>query len=96
MGTFFYIRLSLTIFSFYRNISYASPVKTATITDPYSGNQEILDRVNSYIPRFVSLFLPKVRVESDRRKILKDSFKAFPILRSSPQASRNHPTSTHP
>jgi hypothetical protein len=83
LGNLFYIRLSLTLLSFYRDLLYKSPVKISTITSPFTGDDKMIDEIIGFIPKFVENFIPK---SLRGREVLMGKFKYFPILTSSPQS----------
>jgi hypothetical protein len=56
-----YIRFSLTMASFYRDLSFKAVPNLASITDPYSGNSSIIEEIISFIPTFVKLFVGPVK-----------------------------------
>lgn len=84
-----YMRLTLTMFSMYRDFLYPihkNDIKTKTITDPFKGNDQTVKEVISNIPRFVKLFV-KVPV-SERRALISDKFEFIPISKASPQSTK--------
>jgi hypothetical protein len=83
-GNLFYIRLSLTLLSFYRDLIFNSPVKISTITSPFTGDDKVINEIIGFIPRFVENFIPP---SLKGRDVLVGKFKYFPILTSSPQSS---------
>lgn len=94
-GSVFYIRLSLTVFALYRVLVYTGTLKTKTITDPYLGTVQALNRVKAFIPRFSKLFM-----NSEKPFDVKlGPADPFPIYTSSPNAFASegeyasHPTS---
>jgi hypothetical protein len=78
------IRLSLTICSFFRDILYTSKVKTDTITNPFNGNEKVVQEVIKFIPSFTKIFIP---LHLRGRTLLEGKMRIFPILTSSPQTS---------
>lgn len=54
------IRLSLTVGSLYRDITYTGKLNTSTITDSYGGTQRGISRIVRFIPLFVKLFVTPV------------------------------------
>jgi hypothetical protein len=89
LGNKFYIRLSLTICSLYRDIIYPSKVKIDSITKPFHGDPQMVAKVNNFIPTFVKVF-----VGGSQRDLLLGKFSYFPISKASPQSHKE--ISTNP
>jgi hypothetical protein len=53
------IRFYLTIFSIYRDLEIPGKIKLSTITDPFTGREEIFEELSKYIPRFTALVSQK-------------------------------------
>jgi hypothetical protein len=56
-----YIRFSLTMASFYRDLSFKAKPNLESITAPYTGETKIIKEIISFIPTFVKLFVGPVR-----------------------------------
>lgn len=56
-SSIFYIRLSLTLASIYRDLIYKGKVNLSTITNPFTGNLRMINKIVGFIPKFVKLFL---------------------------------------
>lgn len=95
------IKMSLTLFSLYRDFIYDSEVKTSSITGPFTGKKDAVQNLKQYVKDFDRLFVHKNR---DSWVTLRDSlvgkFKYFPITTSSPfnlkSVDRIQSTSTNP
>jgi len=88
-GNTFYMKLSLTVFSVFRDLHYDTLPNLSSITLPFTGKIKYVNLVIQFIPRFVELFCKGI----DPRKSLGGEFKYFSILKSSPQVPnfRNWP-----
>lgn len=83
-GSFFIMRLVLTVLSLYRDFIYTSKVKTETITNPKNSDLKLEKEIINFIPLFVKFFVKRKLSGSG---VLKGKFRFFPILTSSPQTS---------
>jgi len=75
------MKMALTLFSLYRDFKIPAKIKIESITKPFSGNEQFLQSLETYIPLFCKLFCPK----QSGRDLLKGRFSYFPINKSSPQ-----------
>jgi len=88
LGSTSYMRLALTLSSLYREFVYSSPIKLASIVEPYKGKKGAVNRLKGFIPLFVRLFLqPTYKTPEAVREALSDKFSYIPISKSSPQSS---------
>jgi hypothetical protein len=85
-GQSFYIRLSLTLCSLYRDFIYDSPVKVKTITDPYSGSKRSLKDLEADVKAFAKCFVHRNYPKKTIQETLLKKFKTFYIGKSSPQS----------
>jgi len=78
-----YIRLALTMSSLYRDLIFPALPNLSTITQPFTGSEVTIHKIESYIPTFVKNFCPGH--PAGNRDSLMGTFVWFPILKSSPQ-----------
>lgn len=78
----FFITLSLTIASLYRDMIYSSPPDFDSIVGRFTGDERMINQIKGFIPQFVNSFVPaSMRGE----ELIAGKLKLFPILTSSPQ-----------
>lgn len=78
LGSFFWVRCSLTVLSLFRALKYPGKLKVSSITKPFTGRMDVVHQIIDFIPYFCKVFIKR-----PGRHLL-GPMKIVPISKSSP------------